>query len=239
MSTSSGQFALMTEPFSQEETMLYGLPYQSLIRLVSPNDPYGLGSGGGYGRRTEADVATLYSAASVRSIPLHVARHTHGPPLAAVVGTSTTRSGYRQSSGNTLSPPILDGPEQNWTPSPRVEYDTRDLAVMAIPLELRPDDIIEGEHGIVRSIILNDRMHALTVSTIGCVAVWDIARYYFICIILCENSLNFVILDVSALARMTDRMFYQPWDLMVRTRVRNPALIIIAREKFWRLFEKG
>ncbi|KIJ53413.1 hypothetical protein M422DRAFT_222750 [Sphaerobolus stellatus SS14] len=183
MSTSSGQFIMANESFAHEETTLYGIPYQSLVRLVSPNDPYGLGSplpGGGYigSARGEADVATLYSAASVKSIPTHVARHSH-PPLSVVVGNAAVRANYKQATGNSLSPPpIMDASDAAWAAPPHVEYANRDLAVMAVPLESRPDHVIDGEHGIIRSIILNDRMHALTVNTVGCVAVWDIARCY-------------------------------------------------------------
>ena len=46
----------------------------------------------------------------------------------------------------------------------------------AIPLHSIPDEVIEGEHGLVRAIVLNDRVHALTVDTAGEVAVWDIVR---------------------------------------------------------------
>ncbi|KAF8585272.1 WD40 repeat-like protein [Ramaria rubella] len=170
----------------QDDTMLFGIPYQSLVRLVSPHEPYSLASplsAGGFGSsrgQRDAEVATLYSAASVKSVPLPVARSSH-PPLVGVVPNAAIRSTFRQSTGNTLSPrfavsPDGSGPEASWTPSPRAEYEGRDLAATATPLELFPDDIIQGEHGLVRSLILNDRMHALTINTAGCVAVWDIAR---------------------------------------------------------------
>ena len=60
--------------------------------------------------------------------------------------------------------------------SVRGEYEERELAWEAAPLCSAPDDVIEGEHGLVRSVILNDRIHALTVDTAGEVAVWDIVR---------------------------------------------------------------
>ncbi|KAG9029580.1 hypothetical protein FS837_003512, partial [Tulasnella sp. UAMH 9824] len=40
----------------------------------------------------------------------------------------------------------------------------------------KPNDVIQGTHGLVRSVILSDRIHALTVDTAGEVAVWDIVR---------------------------------------------------------------
>lgn len=58
----------------------------------------------------------------------------------------------------------------------RMEYEEREVAADAVPLHSTPDGVVEGEHGLVRSIILNDRIHALTVDTAGEVAVWDIVR---------------------------------------------------------------
>jgi WD repeat-containing protein 48 len=56
------------------------------------------------------------------------------------------------------------------------DYEERELAADAVPLYTVPDDVIPGDHGLVRSIILNDRIHALTVDTSGEVAVWDMVR---------------------------------------------------------------
>jgi WD repeat-containing protein 48 len=58
----------------------------------------------------------------------------------------------------------------------RADYEARELAADAAPLYTAPDDIITGDHGLIRSTILNDRIHALTVDTSGEVAVWDIVR---------------------------------------------------------------
>ena len=58
----------------------------------------------------------------------------------------------------------------------RQEYLDREVAADATPLHLHPSETIEGEHGLVRSVILNDRMRALTVDTAGQVAVWDVLR---------------------------------------------------------------
>ncbi|KAG6889626.1 hypothetical protein C0992_004582 [Termitomyces sp. T32_za158] len=60
--------------------------------------------------------------------------------------------------------------------SARADYEERELASDAVPLEAEPEDVITGEHGLVRSVILNDKMHALTIDTSGEVAVWDIVR---------------------------------------------------------------
>ncbi|KAF8516481.1 hypothetical protein JB92DRAFT_2251756 [Gautieria morchelliformis] len=181
--SASTSFSFSNDPLAQDDATRFDIPYQSLVRLVSPNDPYGVGaplSVGGYGGtsrgRADADVATLYSAASVRSISLPVSRQSQ-PPF--VTPEAVLRTPFRQSTGSTLSPRFAAVPpdlDANWTASPRAEYEGRELAAAATPLELYPDDIIQGEHGLVRSMMLNDRMHALTINTAGCVAVWDVVR---------------------------------------------------------------
>lgn len=151
---------------AQDEQTLYGIPYNSLVKLTSPTDSY---IGGGYrsqGRR-EADVATLYSAASIKSIPTFGIR----PGTSNVSPSSPSTNSFLYPM---LSPVFISHhTEMN---SSRIEYEHRDLAAMAVPLEPEPDAVIQGEHGIVRSIVLNDRMHALTIDTSGCIAVWDIIR---------------------------------------------------------------
>ncbi|KAF9269053.1 WD40 repeat-like protein [Marasmius fiardii PR-910] len=51
-----------------------------------------------------------------------------------------------------------------------------ELASEAVPYNTEPDSIIPGDAGLVRCVILNDRIHALTVDTAGEVGVWDIVR---------------------------------------------------------------
>src|SRR6202030_2698168 len=115
----------------------------------------------------DSEVATLYSATSVPSTT----------PLAATAARLPN---------SILSPPLSHpgSPQrgENWliedstlhVKTPRAEYCARELAADARPLYELPDNVIEGAHGLVRSIILNDRMHALTVDTSGEVAVWDL-----------------------------------------------------------------
>jgi WD repeat-containing protein 48 len=62
------------------------------------------------------------------------------------------------------------------TSTARADFEERELAADAVPLYSNPDDIVWGDHGLVRSVILNDRIHALTVDISGEVAVWDIVR---------------------------------------------------------------
>jgi WD repeat-containing protein 48 len=62
------------------------------------------------------------------------------------------------------------------TSTARADFEERELAADAVPLHSAPDDIVHGDHGLVRSVIINDRIHALTVDISGEVAVWDIVR---------------------------------------------------------------
>ncbi|KAL0573430.1 hypothetical protein V5O48_008524 [Marasmius crinis-equi] len=56
------------------------------------------------------------------------------------------------------------------------ELELPELASDATPFNIEPDAVIPGDAGLVRSVILNDRVHALTVDTAGEVGVWDIVR---------------------------------------------------------------
>ncbi|MCO5549016.1 hypothetical protein L7F22_002482 [Adiantum nelumboides] len=56
----------------------------------------------------------------------------------------------------------------------RQAYEERELVAEAKPVNEWPDDSIEGSHGLIRSSMLNDRRHVLTVDTAGTVFVWDI-----------------------------------------------------------------
>jgi WD repeat-containing protein 48 len=131
-----------------------GLPYASLVRLVSANDPFAPA----YPRaRGDADVATLYSAASVMSVP----RQTRTP----------------LSPGFTLPAGPFSGvgdPEAE--DDGRAAWEEREVAADAAPLCAGPLDVLVGEVGLVRSVMLNDRLHALTVDTHGVVAILDVVR---------------------------------------------------------------
>lgn len=157
-----------------------GIPYASLVRLSAPIVP-----SHNPARGREAEVSTLYSAASFVSVPAsrfnQLQRQTSPStittttPLHAAPGHSHTQS--LASRRDTLGPPGLEAQ----TPiaplaSPRAAYEDRDVAPDATPFSLAPDFIIEGATGLVRVTMLNDRVHALTVDTAGAVAAWDVVR---------------------------------------------------------------
>ena len=142
-----------------------GIHYDNLIRLSSPDDQFPHFTGVSRSNSRDADVATLYSAASVLSVP----RQTR-TPSAPTFPTHT-----RTLSPDSLVPPVLEIPTSRLHVS-RDAYEQRDVAGDAIPLLNSPDEIIAGAKGLVRVTVLNDRIHALTVDTVGEVAVWDIVR---------------------------------------------------------------
>ncbi|KAG1749376.1 hypothetical protein EDD22DRAFT_981841 [Suillus occidentalis] len=132
-----------------------GVPLTSFVRLTSPDGHFSPSSFALRGR--DPEVATLYSAASIASVPggrspLHAAFH-HSSTL---MPQNTLRSMKIQ--------------------DPRTAYEAREFAADAEPFNANPDAVIAGSPGLVRAILLNDRMHALTVDNTGKVAVWDIVR---------------------------------------------------------------
>lgn len=147
-----------------EETW-YGLPFESLVKLTSPNETF---TTLGMSRGRDPEIATLYSAASVMSVP-----RINRPPLQPTF-LNTGRSVSPAPGDTLLSRPV----EETLHPmrTARMEYEEREVAADAVPLYSTPDYIIHGDHGLVRSVILNDRIHALTVDTAGEVAVWNIVR---------------------------------------------------------------
>ncbi|THH05585.1 hypothetical protein EW145_g4683 [Phellinidium pouzarii] len=148
-----------------------GIPYECLVRLTAPNAHH---APLGFSRGREAEVATLYSAASVMS----VSRHPRSPSGGQFADHSRSQSQGQASlftRRDTLSPPAPDG-MPFVTTTARTAYEDRDVAPDATPLVTEPDVVIEGEQGLVRVSILNDRIHALTVDTAGAVAIWDIVR---------------------------------------------------------------
>ncbi|EJD38181.1 hypothetical protein AURDEDRAFT_187845 [Auricularia subglabra TFB-10046 SS5] len=148
---------------------ILGVPVDSMIRLGPPGDGFG-GYPGMYSNmfkvqaqgRKDADAATLYSAASIHSgghRHVQLSPHAHSfslsiPPLQTIIDAHGDES------------------------TPFGAYLARELASTARPLRPHPLDTIAGSpaRGIVRSILLNDRMHALTVDTCGEVRLWDVVR---------------------------------------------------------------
>jgi hypothetical protein len=59
-------------------------------------------------------------------------------------------------------------------------YEERELVTSAVPIRTEPDDIILGEHGLVRCTILNGRIHVML--------LWSTRRVTWRCGTLCVES---------------------------------------------------
>ncbi|CAE6451253.1 unnamed protein product [Rhizoctonia solani] len=166
------------------------VPYTTLVRLAEP-DPFKLNP-------HDPETATLYSHSGVS-----VHRNVHREDLAMGSGffglpPSGNQSSYANSLykapllSHTSSLPLVQtmspgaAPSLNHTSSnlplaspPLPHPNTLPIASdvsEAIPLSAAPADEITGSYGLVRSVVLNDRVHALSVDTRGEVAVWDVVR---------------------------------------------------------------
>ncbi|EIN04141.1 WD40 repeat-like protein [Punctularia strigosozonata HHB-11173 SS5] len=151
-----------------DEPTLHGIPLESLVKLSSPNDPFALGASIARGR--DPEVATLYSAASIMSVPKQ--QRAARSPLGAIFTNHPTTG--NNNNGNNNGMPL--GSPRHVDTSARAEYEEREVAADAVPLRDAPEEVLAGERGLVRAAVLNDRMHALTVDTAGEVAVWDLVR---------------------------------------------------------------
>ncbi|KZV64544.1 hypothetical protein PENSPDRAFT_639534 [Peniophora sp. CONT] len=157
----------------------YGLPFESLVRLSGPHDPFGMGFSPGLGRR-DTDVATLYSAASVHSVPAHRLGSIF-PSLSLInttPGTSASNQYYGGRAGSPVASEITHDEFAEGMPpkTPRADWEERDELTDAVPLEGSPDYVIGGGTGLVRAALLSDRVHALAVDARGVVSAWDLAR---------------------------------------------------------------
>ncbi|KAI9438924.1 WD40 repeat-like protein [Lactarius indigo] len=182
------------------ETTWYGLPYDCLVHLASPlNDPFTPFSPvyRGNSAGPDADVATLYSAASLMSVsqrpvmlrtplrgmfpsppsptqsPASLARpaspaHSDFSPSIGGLGTGGLSTGGIGSGGA--------GGAATGLGRHRTEFESREVVADAQPFSPTPDFVLVGAPGLVRAALLSNRVHALTVDTAGTVAVWDVIR---------------------------------------------------------------
>ncbi|KAH9958413.1 hypothetical protein BC827DRAFT_1219400 [Russula dissimulans] len=184
------------------ESTWFGLPYDCLVHLTSPlGDPFTPFSPvyRGRGAGADADVATLYSAASLMSVaprPLMLRTPplrgifpsppspTHSPPVTgrpvspaqSEFGPSASASGLGSGKpGNGGGGGISGGIGSSVGPH-RAAFESREVLADAQPFAHVPDFVLVGGTGLVRAALLSNRVHALTVDTAGTVAVWDVVR---------------------------------------------------------------
>lgn len=151
----SGQTAVPTT--SDFKPSSNGIPYESLVSLGQPAMPYG--SYGGHFERSR------FSISSAVSLPRR-------PISAYLSGSSSTKPTPTQHH------PEL--PDENAPPSgeitvnveekereARFAFEEREVVGEAVPLRIDPENVVKGRSGLVRSLMLNDRQHAITLSTAG------------------------------------------------------------------------
>ena len=151
-----------------EETW-YGIPFESLVKLTSPHDSFApFNNHGSFTRGRDPEIATLYSAASIMSMPRNPR------PLS----TALANAMHQRSASPFLSSRTRLEDAQTLHPGTRARtaFEDREVAADAVPYNHEPDEAVHGEHGLVRCAMLNDRVHVLTVDTAGEVAVWDVIR---------------------------------------------------------------
>ncbi|KAI9826081.1 MAG: hypothetical protein M1832_000530 [Thelocarpon impressellum] len=88
-------------------------------------------------------------------------------PLSNTVVFSPTR--FRDAESST---PITVASGRN-EPEPHCEADD---AVASLPVNALPEESIEGQNGLIKHILLNDRRRVLTLDTAGEVVMWDLVK---------------------------------------------------------------
>lgn len=196
------------QPTSQrdDQARLFGIPFDSLVCLAPPNDPFGAPIGVGTVSLRQATseqrdrsqfghMDSMFSSASLISIPSALrsatSHHGHGlegndigpikSPLTAA-GFSPPRperpASIRFATDDTSTPKETEreqvDEEDEAALRARSAFEERGTVIDATPLRSKPGDVIEGTHGQIRSAMLNDRRHVLTIDTSGTTFLWDI-----------------------------------------------------------------
>lgn len=150
-----------------EDTTMNGIPYASLVCLGMPESPYSFGFSrhDDYPPRPE----------SVASGPRSVLQQGGGGGGGAGDQQDLDHS-PRHVSIQLDRDALIHRPSHRHHSQARLDFEERELCSDALPLRPTPDEIIAGRPGLVRSLMLNDRQHVITVDTEGEVAVWNIIR---------------------------------------------------------------
>lgn len=236
----------LTQTASSSVDKLYGIPFDSLVCLAPPNDPYGAAIGlGSISMRATSQAATphetdtIFTSASLISIPSVLRQQSQvqtnagrseeqsydtapnasmqqqqhqqytnfnsqsqsyisnatSPPMGYPFSShlretnarpSSVRSGSLRFAPTTTQhsyPDGLEGDDDHFEDDEneneaaleaRLAFEERELAIDAVPLRESPQDVIHGTHGLIRSTLLNDRRHCLTIDAAGLTYLWDI-----------------------------------------------------------------
>lgn len=147
---------------ADDDTTMNGIPYASLVCLGMPESPYSYG----LSRDDEFPPRPDSAASGPRSMfqPPGDQQHIDGDHSPKRVSIQVDRDAS------------VHRPAARHHSQARMNFEERELCSDAIALRPTPDEIIAGRAGLVRSLMLNDRQHVITVDTEGEVAVWNIIR---------------------------------------------------------------
>ncbi|CAE6493686.1 unnamed protein product [Rhizoctonia solani] len=148
-------------PHDPETATLYSHSGVSVHRNAHRED---LAMGSGFFGLPPSGNQSSYAGSLYKAPPLS---HTSSLPLVQTASPGAAPSLNHTNSNLPLASPPL--PHPNTLP---IASDVSE----AVPLSVAPADEITGSYGLVRSVVLNDRVHALSVDTRGEVAVWDVIR---------------------------------------------------------------
>ena len=150
--------------------------------MLSGHAPAPLGRLSTTSAQALADVSPRLNPTSVRypaapgSLRFETPEAQHTPPAPVFTATSDTFGTWDPDAAS------HDAPHPDATAAlaeldaydARLSFEERELAEDAEPFQADPVEVLQGSHGLIRSSMLNDRRHVLSVDTTGNVSVWDI-----------------------------------------------------------------
>jgi WD repeat-containing protein 48 len=145
---------------STSKPSLNGVPYESLVSLGQLESPYN-----SYG----AFRHSRYSIGSIGSLP----RRPSSQPFANGESANPTPTQRHPELPDEDAPSLFAPPQPSVAAAgesereARLDFEEREIVGDAVPLRAGPADIVKGRSGLVRSLMLNDRQHAITLSTAG------------------------------------------------------------------------
>ncbi|KAH8824754.1 hypothetical protein DL96DRAFT_1614982 [Flagelloscypha sp. PMI_526] len=191
---------------SMSNDAYYGVSFDSMVRLGEAIDVYGEGYGGTGrpGSRTGSVNASGFAfppSTSTQSMLQHAGSlsslintpqpgsfqaqpATSVPPIRPSgpvhhFSSSSSNTAVLSSSGSIgpMKSPSIKPTSPSQQMSARTAYQLREVVTTAKPYcTSGPVETTHGEHGLIRATLLNDRVHALSVDSLGNVGVWDIMR---------------------------------------------------------------
>ncbi|OCF44317.1 hypothetical protein I317_01762 [Kwoniella heveanensis CBS 569] len=188
-------------------TTLRGLPYSSLVCLGVPDSPYGFG----FSHQRAEEEQGMHARPSVGS---------------ALQGPDGLLKPDGDSSPRRISFQVDREPAFQPQNQARLEFEDREVASEAEPLHSTPDEVIAGRSGLVRSLILNDRIHVLTVDTEGEVAAWNIIKGICVGRFAAKEVAEALDLERGVKAETAVRKHSQEVLEMVKERVEGQTMVI-------------